>query len=86
MSNIAPQIHAGRPSRTICTLYRNEEWWRDQYYDINDRGYALRPRYHPMWEPSWTGMGKDFFSVEDGQPSIVSTSLSALSMLTDDNT
>jgi hypothetical protein len=30
--------------------------------------------------------GKDFFSVEDGQPSIVSTPLSALSMLTDDLT
>jgi serine/threonine protein kinase len=29
-------------------------------------------------------MGKDFFSVEDGQPSIVSIPLSALPMLTDD--
>ena len=81
-----PQIHAGHPRRTIGTLFRNEEWWRDQYHDIYNCGYALRPRYHPMWEPSWIETGKDFFSVEDGQPSIVSTPLSALSMLTDGNT
>ena len=31
-------------------------------------------------------MGNDFFSVEDGQPSIVSTPLSALSMRIDDIT
>jgi len=71
-----PQFHVGQPSRTIGTLYRNEEWWRDQYYDIYNRGYALRPRYLPMWEPSWIETGKDFFSTEDGQPSIVSIPLS----------
>ena len=84
--NITPQILAGQLGRTIGTLFRNEEWWRDQYYDIYNCGYALRPRYHPMWEPSWLGTDKDFFSVEDGQPSIVSTSLVALSMLTDEIT
>ena len=56
----------------IGTLFRNEEWWRDQYYEIYNHGYELRPRYHPNWEPSWIGLGKDFFAVEDGQPSIVS--------------
>ena len=49
-----PQIHAGHPRRTIYTLFRCEEWWRGQYYDIYNRGYANRSRYHPMWEPSWT--------------------------------
>jgi hypothetical protein len=66
-----PQIHAG-PSRTIGTLFRDEEWWRDQYHDIHDRGYKLRTRYHPSWQPSWIESGRDFFAVEDGQPSIVS--------------
>jgi hypothetical protein len=69
----APQIHAGQTRRVIGTLFRNEEWWKDQYYDIYDRGYDLRPRYHPNWEPSWRRSGKNFFAVEDGQPTIVST-------------
>ncbi len=82
-----PRIHAEQANRTIGTLFRNEEWWRDQYYDIYNRGYALRPRYHPMWEPSWMASGKDFFAVEDGQPSIVSTPpLSALTILMDGTT
>ena len=83
---LTSHTHAGQSSRTIGTLFRNEEWWRDQYYDIYNHGYALRPRYHPMWEPSWIATGRDFFSVEDGQPCIVSTPLSALSMLTYDIT
>jgi hypothetical protein len=71
-----PQIHvggAGQAGREIGMLFRNEEGWRDQYYVIYDRGYALRPRYRPNWVPSWKGLGKDFFAMEDGQPSIVST-------------
>jgi hypothetical protein len=67
-----PQTHAGQTRRAIGTLFINEEWWRDQYYDIHNRGYDLRPRYHPNWEPSWRQSGKHFFSVEDGQPTIVS--------------
>jgi hypothetical protein len=74
MSYLTPLIHAlaGQTSRTLGTLYRNEEWWRDQYNAIYGRGYDLRPRYHPKWEPSWKQSGKDFFDVEDGQPTIVS--------------
>ena len=67
-----PQIQAGQTIRTIGTLFRNEEWWRDQYYDIYNRGYQLRPRYHPSWEPSWIRSGRDSFAVEDGQPNTVS--------------
>ena len=79
----APQFHAGQTIRTIGTLFRNEEWWRDQYDDIHNRGYKLRPRYHPNWEPSWIRLGKDFFAVEDGQPCIVSVPLLGLSIPTD---
>ena len=58
-----PQIHAGYPRRTIGLLFRNEEWWRNQYHGIYNCGYALRHRYHPMWEPSWIETGKGFVSV-----------------------
>ena len=59
-------------TRQRGTLVKSELWWRDHYYDILDRGYKLRPRYHPQWEPSWIRSKKDFFSVEDGQATIVS--------------
>ena len=68
--------------RATGTLHRNEIWWRDQYYDLKRNGYGLRPRYHPDWVPSWRGSDKDFFAVEDGQPSIVSALSLVLSMLT----
>ncbi|KAH9996930.1 kinase-like domain-containing protein [Russula vinacea] len=79
-SPTAPQFDAGQSRqtiRTIGTLFKNEEWWRDQYYDIHNRGYELRPRYHPNWQPSWIRLGKDFFTVEDGQPSISRATMDA---------
>ena len=48
-----------------------ESWWRDRYSVIAERGYGLRPRYHPRWEPSWFKTGKDFYTAEDGQATIV---------------
>ena len=48
-----------------------ERWWRDRYVEIASHGYELRPRYHPRWQPSWLKSGKDFYVVEDGQPTIV---------------
>ena len=56
----------------IGTLFDNERWWRDQYREIENCGYRLRPRYHPEWEPSWRRSGKPFFTTEDGQPTLVS--------------
>ena len=53
-------------------MVMSEEWWRDRYYEIEANGYTLRPRYHPRWEPSWTKARKDFYTVEDGQATIVS--------------
>ena len=60
------------PRRQIGGLFRSEMWWRDRYRDLEARGYRLRNRYHPNWEPSWNRSGEDFFDVEDGQPTIVS--------------
>jgi hypothetical protein len=58
--------------REIGGLFASETWWRDRYYDIEARGYRLRPRYHPDWQPSWKQSGKDFSRTEDGQATIVS--------------
>ena len=59
-------------TRQRGTLVKSELWWRDHYYDLQNRGYKLRSRYHPGWEPSWNRSKKEFFSVEDGQATIVS--------------
>jgi hypothetical protein len=58
--------------REVGGLFASETWWRDRYYDIEARGYRLRPRYHPDWQPSWKESGKEFFTTEDGQAAIVS--------------
>jgi len=58
--------------REIGSLYNSEVWWRDRYHDIAARGYTLRTRYRPNWQPSWKELGQDFFNAEDGQANIVS--------------
>ncbi|KIJ69909.1 hypothetical protein HYDPIDRAFT_171871 [Hydnomerulius pinastri MD-312] len=37
------------------TLLTDELFWRDRYTFFLNRGYKLRPRYHPDWVPSWEG-------------------------------
>lgn len=61
----------GQVSREIGTLFDSEIWWRDHFHEIKSHGYILRPRYRPDWVPSWKNSGKDFFTVEDGQPTLV---------------
>lgn len=39
---------------TPDTLGDGEIFWRDRYYFFKRKGYILRPRYHPDWQPSWT--------------------------------
>ena len=68
-------VHGEPPNRIPGTLVMTERWWRDRYNEIASRGYELRPRYHPHWEPSWIKSGRDFYTVEDGQPTIVRLSL-----------
>lgn len=63
--------------REIGTLFDSELWWRDQYQAIEVQGYTLRPRYHPNWRPSWKRSGKDFFTAEDGQPTLLPTAMDA---------
>ena len=86
MPSVGSREHGGyvvREDKEIGTLFRSEVWWRDHYEDIRRCGYQLRPRYHPGWVPSWRGSNKDFFSVEDGQPCLVSVIRLVLSALTD---
>jgi len=70
----------GRPARRereLGALFDSELWWRDHYHEIERQGYRLRPRYHPNWKPSWKESGKDFFTVEDGQPTLLPTGMDA---------
>jgi hypothetical protein len=68
------EAHDVHNTRRIGTLAASEKWWRDRYNDIVARGYKLRPRYDPHWEPSWIKSRKDFYLVEDGQTTISSQS------------
>jgi len=62
------------PNRKVGALVMTELWWRDRYDEVAQHGYKLRPRYQPNWKPSWLKSGKDFYAVEDGQPTIVRVS------------
>ncbi|KAF5329164.1 hypothetical protein D9611_013212 [Ephemerocybe angulata] len=42
-----------------CLILEDEERWVQMYYLLLQRGYALRPRYHPDWVPSWQGLDVD---------------------------
>lgn len=54
-------------------LYEPEIFWRDHYLWLQDKGYLLRPRYHPDWVASWKDdPAEDYFICEDGQLSRVS--------------
>ncbi|KAI0296112.1 kinase-like domain-containing protein [Multifurca ochricompacta] len=80
MTSISLRTHltyGEQANREIGTLFGSELWWRDNYSVIWHSGYELRPRYHPNWEPSWRRSGKDFFSVEDGQPCLLRAAIDA---------
>jgi hypothetical protein len=57
--------HSEAAVRGYDTLFRNEEFWRDNYGYLKDRGYLLRPRFHPDWVPSWRTRGGDPSKAED---------------------
>ena len=47
-----------------------EQWWRERYNEIAERGYQLRPRYRPDWHPSSLKSGKDSVT-EDSKLTLV---------------
>ncbi|KAJ7020252.1 kinase-like domain-containing protein [Mycena alexandri] len=40
-------------------LLPSERWWVNQQPFLLSRGYALRPRYHPDWIPTWELPGNE---------------------------
>ena len=54
------------------TLLAHETFWRDHQVWLAERGYMLRPRYKPDWQPSWEGEGQAWRGHEDGIVSAVS--------------
>ncbi|KAK7043170.1 hypothetical protein VNI00_008524 [Paramarasmius palmivorus] len=54
------------PSFRVGGLAPSELFWRDHQKWLEERGYMLRPRYHPGWTPSWTGTNKRPHDCEDG--------------------
>jgi hypothetical protein len=58
-------------TREPGTLLDSELWRRDHCNVLENHGYTLRPRYRPDWVPSWKKSGKEFYTVEDGQPTLV---------------
>ncbi|KAI0040984.1 hypothetical protein FA95DRAFT_1683498 [Auriscalpium vulgare] len=70
LKNLDPSISDDDPRhpyyRIEETLYDHEIRWRDRAYFLEDRGYLLRPRLRPGWQPSWVGTNKSPFDVEDG--------------------
>lgn len=48
-------------------LFPAEIYWRDHYFWLEERGYRLRPRYHPDWVASWKDTDKNWMRCEDSQ-------------------
>ena len=46
--------------------------WRELQSWLEESGYALRPRYHPAWTPSWLKTGEPWHRVEDSHVFLVS--------------
>ncbi|KAF9069962.1 hypothetical protein BDP27DRAFT_1324463 [Rhodocollybia butyracea] len=44
-------------------LHDFEEFWRDHYHWLKDKGYQLRSRYHPDWTPSWKGRKRKSYTL-----------------------
>ncbi|KIJ23925.1 hypothetical protein M422DRAFT_118629, partial [Sphaerobolus stellatus SS14] len=51
-------------------------YWRDHQALLQNRGYMLRPRYHPQRVPSWIGKRKKPIKCEDYRPVMVNFYLS----------
>lgn len=48
-------LYAQQTRKGVYNLLSFELVWKDRYEFLEKRGYLLRPRYHPKWEPSWLG-------------------------------
>ena len=55
-------------------LSPDEVWWKDHQVWLQEKGYLLRPRYHPGWKPSRKGTHKLDEKLEDSIENEVSLS------------
>ena len=55
--------------------YSEELFWVYHQSWLEQQGYALRPRFHPDWVPSWLGTNIWPLDTDDGVPIYVSCSL-----------
>lgn len=44
-----------------------EKYWLGLRNTLDEKGYALRPRYREGWVPSWLGTETSYYHTEDGQ-------------------
>ena len=71
---VSPEVaeqHAKDTEEGFYDLFDAEVYWKDRYHFLNHHGYALRPRYHPDWKPSWIGTNIDPVFCEDSISIIV---------------
>ncbi|KAI0364014.1 kinase-like protein [Pilatotrama ljubarskyi] len=55
---LRPEIakqHAENTRNGLYNLLPSELEWKDRQRALHDRGYILRSRYMPNWQPSWMG-------------------------------
>lgn len=61
----------------VYDLLPSELFWKEHQPYLSERGYLLRPRYSPSWEPSWKGTRLDSLFCEDSIMLIVGGSMNA---------
>ncbi|CCL99183.1 uncharacterized protein FIBRA_01198 [Fibroporia radiculosa] len=54
---LSPSERLQRSDQLFSKLTKWEIRWRDRQSFLQTRGYMLRPRYRPGWNPSWRGSG-----------------------------
>ncbi|KAJ3551174.1 hypothetical protein NM688_g4866 [Phlebia brevispora] len=66
-----------RVADTYAELDPHEIWWRDHQVWLAERGYMLRPRYHPDWRPSWVAQNIEPDDCEDAIPTLYKSLMDA---------
>ena len=59
MSGLPEPGAFGKTRKSIAILSASEVEWRQRQPYLLSKGYRLRARYQPDWEPSWEKVGAD---------------------------
>ena len=71
--DVDPHRSARADRHAVGELTAGEIVWRDQYVQLLEKGYQLRPRYRPGWEGPWKKReGEHPWLYEDGFAQFVS--------------